>query len=530
MGRLGPEPFALGGSIAVGVVALALWLARPGEERGDGATEVDARASTGEGATGAHLLGLAVALVLFLLTLLSRPPFAPGGRLGVGILIGGAIGAVVAWLSARDARTAPGSAATPFAVPGSLGAAVIGAALVSLIYRGDPTDALVGLILGQSVVLLFSEGSGARSVSIFLGAGAAVAAGVCLAIGQYEDMNAAERLAVGGKLWWSLPVLALAALLVGLIVATLASRSPVARSALTPVVGGALLALLAARFPRYWSLLLAPAAGYLSGLLAAALAAPPAEGDGVTSDELPAASAFLTALLLLVLLIVAYRLHRGLGIALAALGFAGSATVITHYSPRIAGPGLLLLALASLFRLFYSAQNLESTSIYLTAHYALIGLAAGCLAPLGLGLLGRPAIEEAQGSGLRALSPEPRALSRSAVLGQVLVVVVLPLVMLLLWGLKASAGMVLGLAVGQAFLAFLVLIEGAEGRAGRAALAAPASAVLLLAVICVQLLAPLAPLVEDWTRLQRAIALLILVALLPLWTLVSRRGRSQVIA
>src|SRR5256885_1040460 len=52
------------------------------------------------------LTGAAVALLLFLFTLPSRPPFAAGGQLGVGVLLGALSAALVAWGAGRRAGAA----------------------------------------------------------------------------------------------------------------------------------------------------------------------------------------------------------------------------------------------------------------------------------------------------------------------------------------------------------------------------------------------------------------------------------------
>jgi hypothetical protein len=545
MRGLGPEAILLCGALAVGLVALAAWLV---------ATRAKDRLPSEDASSSSPLFlltGAAAALLLFLFTLPSRPPFAAGGQLGVGVLLGALSAALVAWGAGRRVV-----AASPLGVAGVLGAALAPAALVTWIYRGDPMYALMGMLLGQSVLLLFPEASlrageesaAAGRIGLFLGASAAAVAGVSLAIARYHDFRVPERLALGSKLWWSAPLFVLAAVVAGALVAALVVRTPAQRALVGLLVGAALLALFGARFPRYWPLMLPPAAGYATGALLVALAATAESDWQATVARRRALSALLGALLVLILLIAAYRLQAGLGIALAAIGFAGAALALPGddgtaesssppHSSAVFTAGLQLLALGALFRLFYAAQGLESTSIYLTAHYALIGLVAGCLTPIGLGLLARATAREDEGQADPWLTP----------LAQGIAVVALPLAMLLLWGLKANAGVLLGLVAGQAFLLLLLLIEGRGrsvfdrgavgdgGRApgpasatGRAALAAPSSPVLLVAVVAIRLLPPLAPFTAELTRVQRAAVLLAVIALVPLWALWTRlRDRSR---
>src|SRR5262245_60533043 len=99
---------------------------------------------------------------------------------------------------------------------GVLGAALLPAALVLWLYRGDPTYALMGVLLGQAVLLLFPEallraeeagaaasggGRAARGPGLFLGASAAAVAGARLAIARYEGFHLPARLALWGRVW-----------------------------------------------------------------------------------------------------------------------------------------------------------------------------------------------------------------------------------------------------------------------------------------------------------------------------------------
>jgi hypothetical protein len=509
----------LGGALAVALVALGAWLAASG-----GVAE---GAPGGRGWTRALLLGLGGALLLFLLTLPTRAPFQPGGQLGIGALVGAAFAALLAWGAGR-----PGEGASPLRLAGVLGAALAPVALLCLLYRGSPVYALIGALLGQAATLFFLEAAWGSDVAqprnadlqLFLGVSAALAAGVALAIAQYALIPAAARTAAGGRAWWALPVLVLGALLVGALVAALAARGTTARVIVAAGIAGGLLALFAVRFPLYWPLWLPPAAGFVTGALVLFLAyevpgsateAANVEPGAGNRERGPLVSALLGPVLLIALLIVAYRLRTGLGIALAALGYAGALAVLP--GSMAARRGLQLLALAALFRLSYAALDLEATSVYLTAHYALIGMLGGALLPVAFGLLAAPSSEAERGSGGGVDEAYPAALWPLA-----LAVVTIPAGLLLLWGLRAVAGLLLGLVVGQGFLMLVLFLEAdgplpgdrSESATARAARAAPFAAVLLLAVAAIQLLPPLAPLVQDLTRGSRAVALLVVAAVM----------------
>jgi len=68
--------------------------------------------------------------------------------------------------------------------------------------------------------------------------------------------------------------------------------------------------------------------------------------------------------------------------------------------------------------------------------------------------------------------------------------------------------------------------EPSDGATARAARAAPFAPVLLLAVAAIQFLPPLASLVQDFTRAQRAIALLLVAAVIAAGFL-PLRGRNR---
>src|SRR5436305_15316548 len=85
---------------------------------------------------------LIVILLLFGLTRLRNYPFAPGGTLGDGLAIGGAVALITAFL----ASLWPGAAA---AGVGASGGALLGAVLILWTFRGYPNAALAGFAAGH---------------------------------------------------------------------------------------------------------------------------------------------------------------------------------------------------------------------------------------------------------------------------------------------------------------------------------------------------------------------------------------------
>jgi hypothetical protein len=97
---------------------------------------------------------IALPLLVFLLTLPSRPPFAQGQGWGLGFLLGGACVLLAGWpmLRARPCAGYPLRAAALAAAPYSL--ALVAAAVPLLWMRDNVMDALLGVAIGWLVVSL----------------------------------------------------------------------------------------------------------------------------------------------------------------------------------------------------------------------------------------------------------------------------------------------------------------------------------------------------------------------------------------
>jgi hypothetical protein len=524
---------ALLGALAAGFALLA-------SREATADTEVD----TATGGWSGLIAGWAVAALLFLATLASRPPFSPGGRLGAGLVFG-ALSATVMVLAARRARRSRGAS---LMLAGSI--SLLAAAGTMFAYRGNPADALFGLALGQAVVALFAaprradgtRGGGWGPVEMLPLMTVLLAAGVALAIARYEEFPAAERLALGEKLWWTGPVLVFGSLLVGQIAALALARGATARLLIVAVASAIVLAIFTVSYPRYLPLLPAVGAGYVSGALLAALAASPSGPGG----------ALLGAGIALAVLVVAYRFTAGYGIALAALGFAGTALawpVAEAQGPDTEGvldddtaaeapasplplAALALLAFAALFRVYYVRYDLDETSVFLTAHYTLIGLIIGALAPQALAM-GRESRVTGHESRVTEHAPvlstrDPRLVTRDLLV--LAVALGLPALMVVFWGIRACAGLLLGLSLGQAYLLWVRLLEGdsSPGIAARLARAAGVAPTLLLALTCTQALS----LFDDYagllTRTHRIAIVLIIAALFPIATLIRTLNRRRI--
>jgi hypothetical protein len=101
--------------------------------------------------------------------------------------------------------------------------------------------------------------------------------------------------------------------------------------------------------------------------------------------------------------------------------------------------------------------------------------------------------------------------------------------MVLFWGIRACAGLLLGLSLGQAYLLWLRLLEGdTDGSlAARLARAAGVAAPLILALTCVQALSLFDSYAALLTRTHRIAIVLFLVALFPIATLLRARSMTR---
>jgi hypothetical protein len=360
---------------------------------------------------------------------------------------------------------------------------------------------------------------------------ALMAGAALLAISRFEDIRSAERLALEGKVWWAWPMALAAAILAGQMV----GLSLFARRSWAPAGGGLVatlpLLLLWLRFPRYASLLVPLAAGFVTALLLLAVGGRsgqvPAErvmafrrsgGYPDIVEPVSVLPALLAPALVLLLLATAYRLYAGYGIALAALGASVLLPWMAEQEPRAVGRALFgLLAAAVLFRVYYQSYDVGDTDIPLTAHYAMIGLLAGALAPWALGMLQATASRR---QGARdAWYPAIVALLFAAAL---------PLLLSLFWGEKSGGGLLLGLVIGQGYRLMAALLEADRpGPLATAAARVPEAALLLMGWVTVQLLDFAATLGLQLLRVQRValIAVLFILCVLAVWYATWRRPR-----
>lgn len=216
--------------------------------------------------------------------------------------------------------------------------------------------------------------------------------------------------------------------------------------------------------------------GLLTGALALGLATAQVPGIGKENEGSFAASrqSFVLGLLLLGMVVAAFILQRGLGIALATLGFLTPVAwrEIWEFAPAdpdlSSSPGPLsfslhlavgFLILMILFRLFYERYPLRRGRADLYLQPPFIGLLGGMLVAFGVGALRMEIGARLQGS----TSPSPQGKGDEVASSADLPIpvgawldwlltggvgmILAPALIALLWGAAGSAGFLAGLAV-----------------------------------------------------------------------------------
>ncbi|MFQ5808029.1 MAG: hypothetical protein ACE5JM_00295 [Armatimonadota bacterium] len=524
-----------------------------------------------EGAEGARLpapwfIGAAGALVLipFLLTIPAAPspPFGEGMGLGIGLLIGGAFAlvAAVATPFARDARLRERGRAWVVAVSAHIGLAswaLLGANLTVLIFRTNPTGALVGFGLGCCIVglvmrlggdVLSSRSPAPLSAERWRGLEAFVVFAVTLAAAVYIAVHHFTQ--TEQRIWWALPLLLAA---IGIAVAIVGSRfADVVAGRRAGLATGIAVALTAALLtmlahalslkvfaPRttFWAVLCGlGAAVAIIWLLAAVRTAPGGAGRTLVAGSVQAAC--VAAALIVLAEVVCFKLLAGYGVGLALVAAWPLALVAAALIPstgeeddtassETSAPGLAvglvpcltIGLLMLLIRLFLEA-NPDAPRLEFGVHYVFVGLMAGVLLPL---LFAAFSLRTQEGAARLLDGSGPGAAIRSVLTRTVVVAafcLIAPLLVLFMWGFKAALGLLAGLVAAQALLTVIYLWQGATAARGAddsGAVLLPGLGIVSLTVslVAIQFSHVVAPLIvaERIYKVYTVVAILVLGAL-----------------
>lgn len=486
------------------------------------------------------LFALAAALVVvgFVATLPTRHPFSPGLTLGWGFLIGGVLGLYCAWEGERSYEGARWVARGV----GLLAAAVLGVSSILLIFRGYPNEALVGYSLGAVLVAAVwrscmsplrarqaHDNAGVvsdRGVELFALSAVALAVGARLGT-EHFGCGAEAGIA---RIYWTLPaLLAGVAVLGGIIPVRLASGPSTASGwwrplALALIATGAAVmvaALMAWKIFGGWG----PALAFLSGAVGFALAAWVAcEADGGDEEQAqrPTAEAFGIALLSLAVVAIAFKILHGYGEALALSGGLAIVVLVSASQAKsrqaLAGPlltgGFTIVLLLALYRLFLE-RNGAGFPLDMQQHYNYLAVALGALSAFGFLAYGHRTWQIA-----KSASDERTALrcliAQTPLLG--LGVVLTPMAVLVVFGLDALSGFLIGLVLTELLWMLLITWTGAEERA-LALASAPHPYVVGMSLVAIQF-SPLLLSLGDGSRALKSSIVMVFVIVGVLWVVV----------
>jgi hypothetical protein len=385
------------------------------------------------------LFTLAITLVFWAIAMRGRPPFSPGQSMAFGFLIGGLAGTAAVFVAAQLRGSTVRSRQMAVLCMCFLG--LFTTSLVYVLFHGCPEWAMLGLAAG--VLLTGIVGLALESASTLTGAFAVFSltttTAVIFALNHFDQP--------GQRVWWPVPILVAAtvglAAFVGIVVGAFVRSDdkpgrPVALSALVAsVIVLGLDAIYAAKIVAHWQLLWVAAAGIGVAAIAAWIAMCAARTeDDASLTQAGAASAVLAV----ALVIVAFKLWAGLGMALGLL--AAWAVVIPllglvgkeegEAAPNAVRGLVLFVASVLLFRLFIEYYRTDLGTTDLRIHYTFIGAILGALMPR---ILATCQPKSPTGPWCRAAG--------IAFLG--FVAAAAPLALVVIWGLKAAMGFVFGL-------------------------------------------------------------------------------------
>ena len=441
-------------------------------------------------------------LVFWAISMRAKPPFSPGQTLGYGFLIGGAAGFAACWL----AHVAPA-----MVVAGSLRAryllthcaaflGLFGVALTYSIFQGNPSDALMGFAIGAAMAAiiryyLVGIRTDGDDLTILTWAvfSITLAATIVLAVSHFDKSTV--------RLWWPLPILIATTACIAAFIGTeigsarrLDTRpgpSAVLSAFVASILVIALSVIYAWRLVQSWPLLEVVVIGIATVAVAAWLIASLVQRRS-PAWGLDAASACV--LLIVAFTVVAFKLWSGLGIGIGLIAaWAVAAPMIAFRGedadeplPRGVSTVLTFGLSILLYRLFIEYYRSHLGSADVRIHYAFIGALVGVILPFLLVSSIYRLRDCAKARG------DLCALAGAASLG--LFTAASPLVLFLIWGMKAVLGFVFGLTASGAFLLLAQLFhQGAppENRGPSLAERSPALLVIGAQLVAIQFINPL---------------------------------------
>ncbi len=416
----------------------------------------------------AACVAVIAAVVLWGIGMLTRVPFSPGQGLAFGFLIGGVTGAIAILLSFRLGEVTRERQSIRSGRLGALSSIFFALFSVSLAYSlftSNPWESLMGFAMGAAmaaILHMYMQRAASAVLSIRTETWAlfaiTIAAGILLAMRHYDMTQQ--------RMWWPLPILIATSLVVadyiGIELASLGSlrEKPGKSFFIAALAAAVLVAGLAAIYSfsifHAWELLEVVAVGLVIGGVICWLMSVTAEGAS-GADGLEAGAGCV--LLIVAFVTVAFKLWAGLGIALGMLGVwavaipgLGARRSETEGSSgalvdRLSWP-LVFGLLVVLFKLFTENYHHDLRVTDIQVHYTFVGALLGATLPF----LFSAALVRLRGA--RAA----RIVAGVVMMG--LAAAAAPLLLLVLWEIKAVLGFSFGLTASAAFMMYARLANG----------------------------------------------------------------------
>ena len=446
-------------------------------------------------------------VLVFIASFPSKPPFAEGQGFGKGFLIGGILALLAAWTVNTSYFKRNGDARPAVLVTAPYALAIVASSIPILFLQQTLIDSLSGVLIGWfcislvSIVGLLVTGSktitedrmcGSRASALIAGIGFSATVGLVVALGEYRGTVASTS--GGALISWSAPVLLITALVPLILLvnalpvwmyARLSQKIPlwpfVVRNVgrLFPgedqqqAAGGALRLIIATLFFTVfarlitWKVITQPPVFQIStlGVLIMivtwwVMASPSAKKPGQHPHLFYQNPTIYGALLVLSGLMVAYQLLAGLGIALFCVSawlVVGLAWVTEQGSENSNTPdylrhgltttrGLvatsLFATLMGLYRLYLSRYGEALRGISITDQYAFFSLIVGLSVPLLMSGIAIPSVRISSFASILRL----------CIVG--IFCLLIPGVMLVLWGAKCSLTLLMGFAFATTLTGF----------------------------------------------------------------------------
>ena len=500
------------GWLGVGVGAfgcVAMYLMAGGAPRGDASSDRQI-------AWRSVCATLIATLVLWSVAMLSRTPFSPGQGLAFGFLIGGVTGAAAILLSFRLSRVTAiqeSIRSSRLATLSNIFLALFSVSIAYSLFASNPWEPLMGFAMGAAMAAILHSymqrttlSELAISTETWALFSITIAAGVLLAMRHFDLTTQ--------RMWWPVPILIAASLAVadyiGIELASLGSlrdkpgKSLFVAGLIATVLVGGLTAIYSFSIFHAWELLEVVGVGLIIGGVICLLLWTLARASGA-ADGLEAGAACV--LMVVAFVTVAFKLWAGLGIGLGLLGIwaiaipglAGTRRISDDERASFANSlslplifGLVVL----LFKLFLENYHHDLRMTDIQTHYTFIGALLGATLPF-LFCAGLIRLRNARATKL-IIGVGMMGVAAAAA----------PLLLLVLWGIKAALGFSFGLTAAMAFMTYARLANGDDRySAGLLAVASQLTAI--------QFVGPIMAL--EMTRGIRIIVLTVAVVALVIW-------------